>query len=131
MEEKKIRSRTTSSQTGARRVRSRSLAQERPVRRRAQSKRRRQRNLMIKIMLFIFIVMAAIAGTVLWMKYSPSKDKADLKEYYGIENEEQVELVLEDESKLKIVYGSSEVFLSVLSASFISFFSDLPFLSIS
>ena len=33
-----------------------------------------------------------------------------------LENEEQVELVLEDESKLKIVYGSSEVYLSVLSA---------------
>ena len=33
-----------------------------------------------------------------------------------LENEDQVELVLEDDSKLKIVYGSSEVFLSVLSA---------------
>ena len=33
-----------------------------------------------------------------------------------LENEEQVEIVLEGESKLKIVYGTSEVFLSVLSA---------------
>lgn len=33
-----------------------------------------------------------------------------------LENEEQVELVLEGDGKLKIVYGSSEVFLSVLPA---------------
>ena len=33
-----------------------------------------------------------------------------------LENEEQVEIVLESEGKLKIVYGTSEVFLSVLSA---------------
>ena len=110
MEEKKGRSRTTSSQTGARRVRSRSLAQERPVRRsttetrerkparrRAQSKRRRQRNLIIKVMLFIFIVISAIAGTFLWMRYSPSKEMADLEEYYGIENEEQVAITIDHE----------------------------------
>lgn len=97
MEERNVRSRTSSSKTGARKVRSRSLPQERPARRRAQSKRRRQRNLMIKIMLFVFIVMTAIAGTVLWMKYSPSKDKADLKEYYGIEKEEQVAITIDKE----------------------------------
>ena len=33
-----------------------------------------------------------------------------------LENEEQVEMVLEGDGKLKIVYGTSEVFLSVLSA---------------
>ena len=33
-----------------------------------------------------------------------------------LENEDQVELVLENDSKLKIVYGSSEVYLSVLPA---------------
>jgi len=118
MEEKNVRSRTTSNQTGARRVRSRSLSQEsqtrrsttesrsrseyntmerRPPRRKSQSRRRRKRNLMIKVMLFILIVMAAIAGAFYWIRYSPSKEKADLKEYYGIEKEEQVAVTIDKE----------------------------------
>ncbi len=116
MEEKQMRSRTTSEQTNAKRVRTRSLASERktsddrrtmenkrptndrrPPRRKAQSKRRRQRNLLIKMMLFVLLVMTAAAGAVLWMRYSPSKEKADLKEYYGIENEDQVAVTIDQE----------------------------------
>ena len=114
MEEKNLRSRTTSNQTGARQVRQRSLQQERPVRqaaesrskvskvsqkpaRRRQSKRRRQRNLIIKTMLVILLVMIAAAGAFLWMKYSPSKEQADLKSYYGIENENQVAITIDNE----------------------------------
>lgn len=125
MEEKNLRSRTTSTQTGARKVRSRSLQQEsqsrnsdgrmaerramdnrtsdsrqtsrKPVRRRPQSKRRRQRNLIIKTMLFVLFVMIAAAGAFLWMKYSPSKEKADLKEYYGIEKDDQVAVTIDNE----------------------------------
>ena len=87
MEEKKVRSRTTSNQTGVRQVRSRSLQQERkntnnrntagrsatsrttenrPARR-SQSKRRRKRNLIIKMMLLVLFVVIALAGAVLWM----------------------------------------------------------------
>ena len=114
MEERRKRSRTTSNQTGARQVRSRSLQQERksqrtsdvrtgqrrtagkPVRR-SQSKRRRKRNLMIKMMLLIFVVITAALGAVLWIKYSPSDKKADLKEYYGIEKEDQVAVTIDQE----------------------------------
>jgi len=52
---------------------------------------------MIKVMLFILIVMAAIAGAFYWIRYSPSKEKADLKEYYGIEKEEQVAVTIDKE----------------------------------
>ena len=130
MEEKKVRSRTTSNQTGARQVRSRSLQPEksnqrtserrsaegrntqsrqtanrnvgqrtgtkRPVRR-SQSKRRRKRNLMIKTMLLILLVMIAAVGAFLWIRYSPSDEKADLNEYYGIEKEEQVAVTIDNE----------------------------------
>ena len=87
MEEKKVRSRTTQAQTGARQVRTRSLQQDRKVnrapqkpasRRRVQSKRRRKRNLILKAMALILFVMIAIAGAFFWMRYSPSKEKADL-----------------------------------------------------
>lgn len=110
MEEKKVRSRTTSNQTGARKVRSRSLQQERksnrtpertaqrpPARRRSQSRRRRKRNLIIKTMLLILLLMIAAAGAFFWIRYSPSKEKADLNEYYGIENENQVAVTINDE----------------------------------
>ena len=119
MEEKRVRSRTTSNQTGARQVRSRSLQQERrsqrspegrPVQkrtanrstgnrpvRRSQSKRRRKRNLMIKTMLLVLLLVIAAAGAVLWIKYSPSDEKADLKEYYGIEKEDQVAVTIDNE----------------------------------
>ena len=120
MEEKKVRSRTTSNQTGARKVRSRSLQQERtgqrpsadrtaasrstsgrsttgkPVRR-SQSRRRRKRMLMIRTMLLILFLVIAAAGAVLWMKYSPSDEKADLKEYYGIEKEDQVAVTIDQQ----------------------------------
>ena len=130
MEEEKVRSRTTSNQTGARQVRSRSLQPEksnqrtserrsaesrntqsrqtanrnvgqrtgtkRPVRR-SQSKRRRKRNLMIKTMLLILLVMIAAVGAFLWIRYSPSDEKADLNEYYGIEKEEQVAVTIDNE----------------------------------
>ena len=106
MEEKKVRSRTTQAQTGARQVRTRSLQQDRKVprtpekpasRRRVQSKRRRQRNLMIKVMALILFVLIAAAGAFFWMRYSPSKEKADLNSYYGIENENQVAITIDNE----------------------------------
>lgn len=106
MEEKKVRSRTTQAQTGARQVRQRSLQQDRKVqrtsekpasRRRVQSKRRRKRNLLIKVMAFILLVMIAVAGAFFWMRYNPSKEKADLKDYYGIEKEDQVAVTIDSE----------------------------------
>jgi len=106
MEEKKVRSRTTQAQTGARQVRTRSLQQDRKVqrtpekpasRRRVQSKRRRKRNLMLKIMALILLIMIAVAGAFFWLKYSPSKESADLKEYYGIENENQIAITIDNE----------------------------------
>ena len=106
MEDNKIIRRTTKAQTGARQVRTRSLQQDRKVqkapekpasRRRVQSKRRRKRNLMIKAMALILLVMIALAGTFFWLKYSPSKESANLKEYFGIENENQIAITIDNE----------------------------------
>lgn len=43
------------------------------------------------------MLIAAVAGAFLWKKYSPSKDKADLKEYYGIEKEGQLAITINNE----------------------------------
>ena len=65
----------------------------RPSRRR-QSRRRRKINLIIKMSLFVILLIAAVVGAFLWKKYSPSKEKADLKEYYGIEEEGQLAITI-------------------------------------
>lgn len=69
----------------------------RPAARKKQSKRRRQRNLGIKIALFIIIVIAAIVGAFLWKRYSPSKEKYDLNKYFGIEEEGQLAITVNNQ----------------------------------
>ena len=66
-------------------------------RRRVQARRRRKRNLAVKVLLFIIIVTAVIGGAFLIKKYGPSKEKADLKEYYGIETENQLAVIVDNE----------------------------------
>ena len=65
--------------------------------RRKQNRRRRKRNLILKMILFVILLIAAVAGAFLWKKYSPSKEKADLKEYYGIEKEGQLAITINNE----------------------------------
>lgn len=65
--------------------------------RRAQMKKRRQRNLAIKVILFFIIVAGLIGGAFLIKRYGPSKDRADLNEYYGIEKENQLAVIVDNE----------------------------------
>ena len=57
----------------------------RPAARKAQTKRKRKRRVGLMILLLIILGIAAIAGAFLWKKYSPSKERMDVKKYYGIE----------------------------------------------
>ncbi len=66
-------------------------------RRRVQSKRRRQRNLFLKVIFFIIIVVGVIMAFFLWRRYGPTKETADLNQYYGIENENQLAIVINNE----------------------------------
>lgn len=65
--------------------------------RRRQSRRRRKRNLVLKMILLVILLIAAVVGAFLWKRYSPSKEKADLKEYYGIEKEGQLAITINNE----------------------------------
>lgn len=66
-------------------------------RRRPQSRRKRKIKLIIRTVLLIILLLAAAAGAFLWKRYSPSKEKADLKEYYGIEKEGQLAIIVNNE----------------------------------
>ncbi len=64
-----------------------------------------KRQRMIRFVLLIILIIAAIAGIILWKRYSPSKEQYDMKKYYGIEKDGQVGItvdnkVVEAEGKL-------------------------------
>jgi len=72
---------------------------------RARMRRRRKRQRMIRFVLLLILIIAAIAGIILWKRYSPSKEQYDMKKYYGIEKDGQVGItvdnkVVEAEGKL-------------------------------
>lgn len=71
--------------------------QSRTPLRKQQARRRRKRNLIIKMVLFVILIITVIAGAFLWKKYSPSKELADWKEYYGINNEDQLAIIIDDQ----------------------------------
>lgn len=64
---------------------------------RRQLRRRRKRNLMLKIIFFIIITVGIAAAFFLWRRYGPSKEKADLNKYYGIENENQLAVIVNNQ----------------------------------
>jgi len=66
-------------------------------RKRMQAKKRRKRNLVIKTFLFIILIVGIIGGTFLINRYGPTKEKADLNEYYGLETENQLAVIVDNE----------------------------------
>ena len=68
-----------------------------PVMRKQQSRRRRKRNLGLKIAALVIFVVAIVVAAFLWKKYSPSKKEYDLNKYYGIENEGQLAITVDNQ----------------------------------
>lgn len=66
-------------------------------RRKSSRARRRKRNMIIRFILFAALIMIALVGALFWKKYSPSKEKADLKQYYGIKNSDDLAVVVNDQ----------------------------------
>ena len=74
MQNKSTTQRTRSAQNGSNRKR-----------RNGASRRQRKRNLAFKMSILVLIVIGIVGGAFLLKRYSPSKEKADLKKYYGKE----------------------------------------------
>lgn len=53
--------------------------------------------MVLRTAFLIILLIAAVAGMILWKKYSPSREKADLKKYYGIEDEGQLAIIVNNE----------------------------------
>lgn len=66
-------------------------------RRRRRSKARRQMVPVLAAVLLIIIVMIAVFISYLYKKYSPSDERMDWKEYYGVSAEDEVAILFQDE----------------------------------
>lgn len=67
-------------------------------RKKAKSKRRRKQMLILKMMTMIILVAAVLFAALFWKKYGPSKERADLEEYYGITAKEQIAVVIDNQN---------------------------------
>lgn len=65
--------------------------------RRAYLKRRRQKDLMLKTILFIVLIVGVIGGALLIKLFGPSKERVNLDKYYGIKNENQLAVIIDNE----------------------------------
>lgn len=52
---------------------------------------------MLKIIFFIILIVGTVAALLLWRRYGPTKEKADLDKYYGIENENQLAVIVNNQ----------------------------------
>ena len=66
-------------------------------RKKTRRARRRRRNTIIRWMIIILVVMAAIGGFVIWYRYGSSNERADLEQYYGLEAQDDLAVVVNNE----------------------------------
>lgn len=66
-------------------------------RKRSSRARRRRRNAVIRWLIFIILIFAAIGGFLIWQRYGASNEKADLEQYYGLDQEDEIAVVVNNE----------------------------------
>ncbi len=71
------------------------MANRKKVKRRNSRKRRIYR--VITFLLSLILIVGVMIAVFLWVRYNPSKEKADLSEYYGIKSEEQLAIIVDDQ----------------------------------
>ncbi len=69
---------------------------QRPMRRSSRARRRR-RNTVIRWMIFFILILAAVGGFLIWQRYGASNEKADLEQYYELDSEDEIAVVINNE----------------------------------
>ena len=67
------------------------------ARRRSSRARRRRRNNIIRCLILLILVAAAAGGFIIWQRYGSSDERADLNKYYGLEAENDLAVVVNNE----------------------------------
>ena len=52
---------------------------------------------MIRWLIFIILILAVIGGILVWKRYGASNEKANLEQYYGIDQEDEIAVVVNEE----------------------------------
>lgn len=73
------------------------MEQQNRSRRIALAKKRRIQMLRIRVTVFVILIACVIGGAFLIKKYGPSKERADLNKYYGIKQENQLAITIDNE----------------------------------
>lgn len=89
---------------------------------RSSRARRRKKNLLIRVILPVILLIAVIGFFFIGIKYGSSKERADLEEYYGITNEDDLAVIVNNEviesedgsSVGKVIDGEAYVEYSVV-----------------
>ncbi len=66
-------------------------------RRKSSRARRKRRNTIIRWLIFLVLIAAAAGGFLIWQRYGSSNEKADLTSYYGLEEENDLAVVINGE----------------------------------
>ena len=66
-------------------------------RRRSSRARRRRRNMNIRVILLVVLIIVVLGGLLFWKRYGSSKEKADLKQYYGIQSDDDLAVVVNNQ----------------------------------
>ncbi len=69
----------------------------RNVKRKSRRARRRRRNMIIRMLLFAALIIIAVVGLFFWKKYGSSKEQYDLNEYYGLKNENDLAVMVNNQ----------------------------------
>ena len=64
---------------------------------RSSRARRRRRNAVIRWLIFSILILAVIGGILVWKRYGASNEKANLEQYYGIDQEDEIAVVVNEE----------------------------------
>ena len=67
------------------------------TRKRSSRARRRRRNTVLKWLILIVIILAAVGAFFIWQRYGSSNEKADREQYYGLEEENDLAVVVDNE----------------------------------
>lgn len=66
-------------------------------RKRGRRARRRRRIGMVLMILAVLILIGSAGGFAVWKKYGPSKEKADLEQYYGLANDNDLAVIIDNQ----------------------------------
>ena len=64
---------------------------------RSSRARRRRRNTVIRWIIFIILILATAGGFLIWQRYGASNERADREQYYGLDQEGEIAVVINNE----------------------------------